>query len=197
MIDTRGYEIAGVELGVLETDPAPLDLEGYENAARYADVLVVPSDHSIQARVLQFGQGTGRGLFMGPKAGDECIVLYPGNRENSAIAVTGLGNNKSPHPSSADGLKAVLLHDGGIELRDADGATVRRVVHDELLSQLATYLTALEAFMTATALDIIDSPATAAAATAFQGSVGGPISTFKVSLDLVDQFASANVKVSE
>jgi len=189
---------AGVELGVIDSEPGMLDIDGYENAGLYACVHIVPGDRIHQARIIQLGQSQGtRGLYMQPRVGDECLVFYPGGREQGAVALAGIGSNKSPMPSSA-GDVAVLLHDGGVELRTADGDVVRRVVHDALLAQLATYLLALETFMN-TSKTAATAAIIAGAATTFMTTVDPPAglsSDFRDSLVSLE-YASSGIKVTE
>lgn len=160
----------GVKLGVVQSSPGPLDIEGFEQAARYVEVQLVPTDDVIQARIANIGQSTTRGLFLPPQEGDEVLVLFPGNRENSAVVIGGLGNNRSPNPTNNDGTKALLMWPT-IELRSDDALPVHGVVLAPLLGDLSGFVNALNTFMTA-ASSAATAPQIAAAAVTFLSSTG-------------------------
>lgn len=206
-----------IELGVMETDPAPLDIEGYDRAARYAEVHIVPGDRIHQCRVAVIGQGAGRGLFAYPEKGDEVLVFYPGGRDQSPVVLGGLGNLKAPHPSEAGTTKIVILHPGGVELRDTNAANVEKILlrpfaasgvngHltdvSTLAGAISTWAGAVQAAIAA--IDPIEgstlSPATAALTTAV-GAFAAQVAAFKALIGTDGapgtKYASDDMKASE
>lgn len=157
-----------VELGKVLTVPAPGLHDPSGQAARMVQVQLVPSGRLAEARVANLGQGLARGVFAPPAPGDEVLVLLPGGDPNRAVVLGGLGNGASPNPVANDGLKVLLMHPGGVELRSADGLPAHGIVMAPLLQGLLDYVNAVTVFMAAAALDTSLSPGVAAAATAFQ-----------------------------
>lgn len=190
-------------LGLLIGDPEALPIPGYETVARYAEVQLVPDDIVIRARVGVLGQGLGRGLFVPLQQGDQVLVHMPNSDEQAAVITMSFGSLQAPHPSSADGEKIVALHPGGVELRNADAATVSGVVLEQLAPDLGDFLSALAVFMQ-TSSTATTAPQIAAAAATFLAAVAippaGPVppGSFPSDLNLGPQgpYVSDNIKAT-
>ena len=184
-----------IYLGILETDPAPLPGDGGAEAARYAEVLLLPDDGSVSARVANVGQGDGRGLFVPHRAGDEVVVLVPELGRQAAVILGGLANaGASPDPQGNDGSRAMLLHEqevviqvgetgprvrvseDGIELYASDGEG-QPVVLADLLTALKSYTEVLDAFILACSTAVTAPNVAAAAALANTAIEAGQFST--------------------
>lgn len=173
-----------IELGIVRTTPAASQIPGGTLAARHAEVELVPGGRTVDCRIVNIGQGAGKGDFAPISIGDEVLVLFPGGDVHAAVAIGGLGSAAAPHPAEADGDHRLLLHPGGVELRTVTGAPAYRIVHAQLLADLLTQFTAVDAFVAAVAAAAVTPPLTplAAACTAFYGAAGGPPSSILAQL---------------
>lgn len=166
-----------IELGIVRTTPAASPIPGGALAARHAEVELVPGGRTVDCRIVNLGQGAGKGDFAPIAVGDEVLVLFPGGDVHAAVALGGLGSAAAPHPAEADGDHRLLMHPGGVELRDVTGTPAYRIVHVQLLQDLLPYFTAVEAFVAAVAAAAaVPGPLSplAAAATAYYAAAGGP-----------------------
>lgn len=134
------------ELGQAITPEAPSTVKGCASIARVVQVRLV-SGQTCTCRVLHLGQGLGRGVFTPILSGDEVLVLFPAGDPNRAVCISGFGNGVAVNPVANDLLHYVLMHPGGVELRSADGLPAHGIVQGNLLTDLATYLSAFETFM--------------------------------------------------
>lgn len=142
------YQPVQIELGEVLSDPVQLG-----GGALFAEVVLRPSGRIVDARLLNFGQGSGKGVFIPVQYGDDVVVLFPRGSPNDAIAIGGFGSNRNPTPNAADGSKIVLVHPGGVELRHDGTGQPHAIVYAPFLDGLQGLVTALTAFMaTAAAL---------------------------------------------
>lgn len=132
-----------VELGVITVAPAAADIDGWENAARHVEGILVPEDVPFAARVGQIN-----GHFFYPEVGDEVIVFFPGGRDQAGVV---LGTIEAVYPSTASNTKGLIIRPDGIELRSTDAGAVDNVVLSALLTDLQTFVAALETFATSLA----------------------------------------------
>lgn len=178
--------MADILLGILESDPAPLPGADPEKSARYADVLLLPDDGTVSARVANLGQGPGRGVFSPPRAGDEVLVLVPSLDRQAAVILGGFGNEGgSPHPADATLDRVLVTHDQGVrvqvegggqlsvtpasvEIRASADAAPEPVVLESLLADLRAYVQAIDTFLLAASTATVAPQVAAAALTAIQ-----------------------------
>lgn len=88
-------------------------------------------------------------------------VCFPGGRATNPAAVP----TSAPLPATAVDVAALMVRGAQVKL----GSTAPAAIHPLMLS--TPFLAALDVFLTSVALDTIDSPATAAAATVFQNAL--------------------------
>ncbi|MEQ1494500.1 MAG: phage baseplate assembly protein V [Novosphingobium sp.] len=136
-----------VEIGTVITPPAPSAVPGAALASRMVQVELRPSGRYVEARVANIGQGLGKGVFAPLLSGDEVLVLFPGGDAHRAVVLGGLGNATAPNPTENQGLQMLIQHPGGVLISNVDGAPGNGIVHGQFLNDLATYLTAFEAFL--------------------------------------------------
>lgn len=162
--------------GILDADPEPGPADPGGRDALHATGALVPSGRAFSGRVLNLGQGSGKGVFCPLKAGDGVLVLMVEGDHQRAIVLGGLANGRTGRPMSEDQL--ILMHQDGTLLSHQDGADSYRIVHEELVRSLASYTAALETFMVGLAALAADpfNAALVPLAVAFQASVGGPVS---------------------
>lgn len=153
-----------IELGTVLLPPTPDPTMPV--AAWHVLVELQPDGRTVDARVANVGQGPGKGAFWPLLKGDEVIVLLPGGDPNRAVVLGSLGNAKSPNPTANTGLRPLLMHPAGVELRSADGLPAHGLVLAPLLQDLQAFVTALLTFMgTAGTATGPAAPVAAAAAT--------------------------------
>lgn len=169
------------ELGRVQTPPIPPPTN--PTAARMVQVEIVSSSSAkvIEARVLNLGQGAGRGVFAPLLPGDEVLVLLPGGDPMRAVCLGGLGSAVAPNPIGNTGLQVLLQHPGGVLLSTTDGQPAHGIVHGQLLVDMAPWLTAIEAFLTACSL-ATTAPAIAAAAAGVITALGALPSPFALAV---------------
>jgi hypothetical protein len=137
-----------VALGQAVTPEAPSAVPGMSTGARVVMVQLAGSDRPpIECRVVHMGQGLTKGVFAPITSGDEVVVLFPMGDPNRAVVLGGLGNGVAVNPLANLSVALLLMHPAGVELRSADGLPAHGIVQGNFLTDLATYLTALEAFL--------------------------------------------------
>jgi hypothetical protein len=144
----QGTSRAWCTLGVVRTPPAPSAATGAAAGAWVCQVELVPDRDVIEVRVMNPGQGLGKGLFVPWLVGDEVLVFFPDSDRMRAVALGGFGAASRPNPIDNTGAHALLLHPGGAKLQTTDGQPLHGLVHGQFLAELAPYLTAFETFMT-------------------------------------------------
>lgn len=171
MRDLFGSREVFVALGKIAKPPTPGALSPQGARLVYVDLLSSQDDCTVHARVLNLGQGLGKGLFMPLTVGDEVLVLFPHGDLNQGVVIGGLGNGAAVNPVGNLGTSALVQHPGGVKLTTTDGQPLHGIVHGQFLVDLADYITKFETLIkaiatSATAADI------AAKAAAFMTAVG-------------------------
>lgn len=162
-----------VGIGTVSTTPAPnaiVDAAGV--GARMVRGVLRPSGVPFEARLVNPGQGAGKGIFVPVAAGDEVTVVFPDANPNRAICWGGLGSAAAPNPTANTGDKILLMHPGGVELRSLDGLTSDRLVLEAFIQRQQPIWIALQTFMSATSPDTFATPTVGPAAAAFMSAVG-------------------------
>lgn len=179
-LDSLRGERSYVEVGVALTPSAPSAIPGAAAGARVCQVQLQPGGRIVEARQVNLGQGVGKGVFLPIAPGEEVLVLFPGGDPNRALVLGGLGNGRNPNPSDNLGAAALVMHPGGVELRDAPEVPANGIVHGQFLVELAAYLTQLDALIgsLAGAANIGAVVSAAAAFCSNTGTVPGTPSTF-------------------
>lgn len=171
-------------------------------------VLLQPGNILAEMRLLQFGQGPGQGLFFPVLPGAEVLVLYPegddGPDLDAGVAIHGLSSGALTAPLPSDGSGAILMSLLGVTIRSASGLPASAIVKGDLLTGgpagaapptggLATWVTAVEAFMfaTSTATTALQIATAAIAFMAVVGKVGAAPSPFSVALTVSGNPATA------
>lgn len=130
-------------------------------------------ERPIQARLIAAGgHSTGGGFWMPVAAGDEVLVIFPEADVNNGLAIAGLASKPRQVPGDFDNTAPVFTHAGGLELRLADGTTVKALVREDFLGDFATWLGAFDVFLAATSIAVA-APAIAAAAAAMIATLTG------------------------
>ena len=117
------------------------DLQAHPSWGYLLDVTLRPSGRQLQARLLGWGASGWAPVVVD----DEVLVLLPDGDPNRAVAVAGLPSDASPIPSSYDRSRVEIVHAGGLRTRTSGGAATRAVVTVDLLGDLQTALTEIQA----------------------------------------------------
>lgn len=159
------------ELGVVTTPPVPPPTNALGSRMVLVEIVSSSSPKVLECRVLNLGQGAGRGVFAPLLPGDEVLVLLPGGDPMRAVCIGGLGSAVAPNPLDNTGLRTLVQHPGGVLLSTLDGQPAHGIVHGQHLVDMAPWVAALEAFMVAIST-ATTAPQVAAAAVAFMTAVG-------------------------
>lgn len=108
-------DVRWLELGVMDEDPHVLELPGYDNASRYAGVILV-GDSYVQCRIANVGAGSLRGVFSDPRKGDQVLVVFPGGRANSGVVLGALHSDAAPYPAAADTDRTSIIDPRGVQI---------------------------------------------------------------------------------
>lgn len=113
----------------------------------YVDLLTSQDDSTVHARVLNLGQGVGKGLFCPLQVGDEVVVLFPHGDLNQGIVIGGIGNGVAVNPVQNTGVQMLAQHPGGVKLNTTEGQPLHGIVHGQFLVEANAFLSDLMIFL--------------------------------------------------
>ncbi len=152
------------ELGVVIGPPVPPPTNVLGSRMVLVEIVSSSAPKVLECRVLNLGQGAGKGFFAPLQINDEVLVLLPGGDPMRAVCIGGLGSAAAPNPLGNTGLQALIQHPGGVQLGTLDGQPAHGIVHGQHLVDLSTYLTALDTYLTAVAVAVNAAAAAAGSA---------------------------------
>lgn len=119
------------------------------------DVTLVPSGRTVQARPGFTACGSsGKGAWVPFEVDAEVLVLLPDGDPNRAVAFHGPTSSPQRPPSGWDNDRVEIVHGGGLEVRATEGASVQKVVTEDLLPDLLTIMTELQSVLSGLGLTL-------------------------------------------
>lgn len=116
----------------------------------YVLTVTLPDGREVEARLVALScGGDGAGVWVPVVAGAEVVLWYPAGDRNRALALPGPTSSPAKPPSGWANNRIEVVHAGGLEVRAAEGATVKAVVIEDLLADLASALTEIQAGLAA------------------------------------------------
>jgi len=116
-----------------------------DDAVGYLLVVELPDGRAVEARLVALScGGSGAGVWVPVSVGAEVVILYPRGDRHAAVALPGPTSSPAKPPTGWANDKVEVVHEGGIEVRTAEGADVQRVVLEEILADLQTALTEVQ-----------------------------------------------------
>ena len=104
-------------------------------------VTLQPLALEVHARPGQAGCGSdGRGVWVPFEVDAEVFLHFPGGDVNRAVAYHGPTSTPALPPTGWANDHVEIVHDGGLEVRNTQGAPIQKVVTEDLLADLAAYV---------------------------------------------------------